>query len=350
MWWRRTKSSSAAALKLRDEDPPSLPDVESLSPAEGAYKRAVMAVWSDDLSPVLPPARSDDDPMAAPDVHGLVHLHPGLNADPKSVFVVTPDSGMQDGIRADLEREDYHVHVFSRIYPMVDQWLDAAPGLIFLDADNDDRDALQVCRAIRRQPLLSHVSVVILSRKTDPETRRALFDAGANDWVALPFMAEEIVNRIGSLVERRRQKARREMPTATATRSTQILPFSRGAIRVLLADHDPMFRDLLSYHLTRLGWRVTTAQDGDKARKILRSDAFHVAILEAMLPFRDGFEILDDLRGPGRSRSMKVVLLSGQAPDVLQVRAFSQGADDFIAKPFNPEVAVSRLQRLVQMR
>lgn len=351
MRWRFWKKASAAALQVHDEDPPSLAEAESLPPAESAYRKAVIAVWSDDPEPVLPPESRMEDPESAPEVSGLVHLHPGAQADPRSVFLVSPDLDLQDQLRSDLEGQDFHVRVFSRVFPMMDQWMERPPATVLLDAKLQDRDVLRLCRAIRRQPLLSRVAIVILSHKTDPQSRKAFFEAGADEWVSLPYLTEEVVNRIENQVERRRQRASAETarPPSAGPRPAQVIPFSSGAIRVLVADYDPVFRDLLCHHLTRIGWKVTVAQDGDEARSLLRSHTFHLAVLEAMLPFRDGFELLDEVRGASRSRPLKVVLLSAQAPDVLQVRAFSQGADDFIAKPFNPEVAVSRLQRLVQM-
>jgi DNA-binding response OmpR family regulator len=95
---------------------------------------------------------------------------------------------------------------------------------------------------------------------------------------------------------------------------------------------------------------VTQAQDGEMAERILEKETFDIAIFDVMMRFRSGFDLLAWLRRRDAGSEMRVVLLTSQCLEENVVRAFSLGADDFIPKPFNPDVVKSRLKRLLKAR
>lgn len=104
---------------------------------------------------------------------------------------------------------------------------------------------------------------------------------------------------------------------------------------VLIADQD--VEDLLAYeaHLASRGWRVTTAIDGEEARRYLTEQAFNLAVLRLRLPKISGRELLQRLRSHGRA-AVPVVLLTNVTLDPGAERTIGEGAADFLHKPVSP--------------
>jgi DNA-binding response OmpR family regulator len=77
------------------------------------------------------------------------------------------------------------------------------PDVVLLDIALVGQDGLEVCRQLRADPRFRDVPVLLLSGQTDAETKRAGFDAGADDFVAKPFVPDELLARIDAHLKRR---------------------------------------------------------------------------------------------------------------------------------------------------
>lgn len=105
---------------------------------------------------------------------------------------------------------------------------------------------------------------------------------------------------------------------------------------ILVVDDDDRIRDLLKRYLSREGYRVTAAADADSARRMLGTMAFDLAILDVMMPGEDGLSLLSGIR-QGASRETPVLLLTARGEAGDRIEGLKRGADDYLAKPFEPE-------------
>jgi len=121
-----------------------------------------------------------------------------------------------------------------------------------------------------------------------------------------------------------------------------------AVVSVLLADDDDVLQHILSYQLHEAGWEVVTATDGIAAQQALDERRFDLVLLDLNLPHRNGFELLEHLDLRRTTRGEQVVVMSEQAQDDNVIRAFALGAHDFLQKPLNPQVALSRFRRLLE--
>ena len=115
---------------------------------------------------------------------------------------------------------------------------------------------------------------------------------------------------------------------------------------VLVADDDPLMREILEHKLSRAGYRVALAEDGRSALDQARALRPAVLVLDAMMPVLDGFEVLRRLKGDDLTRDLIVVMLTALKRQDDIVSALQLGAADYLAKPFNPDELVARLARL----
>lgn len=116
-------------------------------------------------------------------------------------------------------------------------------------------------------------------------------------------------------------------------------------VRAVIADDDLVLQHILGYQLAHLGWKVTCVADGMEVSRLLKSGVVDLLLVDLNLPHRNAYEILEDVAA--LPRRPKVMVLSEQVQEDKVVRAFKLGADDFVQKPLNPRVVMSRTRRLV---
>jgi two-component system, OmpR family, phosphate regulon response regulator OmpR len=116
---------------------------------------------------------------------------------------------------------------------------------------------------------------------------------------------------------------------------------------LLVVDDDVRLRELLRRYLSDSGFRVTTAADAAEARSKLASFTFDLVVLDVMMPGENGLELTRALR---HERSSPVMLLTAMAEPEDRVNGLEQGADDYLAKPFEPRELVLRIRNLLQRR
>ncbi|HUC67571.1 MAG TPA: response regulator [Stellaceae bacterium] len=118
---------------------------------------------------------------------------------------------------------------------------------------------------------------------------------------------------------------------------------------LLVVDDDARLRNLLRRYLTDSGFRVTGVADAQEARAQLASFAFDLIVLDVMMPGESGLDLTRALRGetPASGR-VPVLLLTAMAEPEDRINGLEQGADDFLAKPFEPRELVLRIRNILQ--
>jgi DNA-binding response OmpR family regulator len=114
------------------------------------------------------------------------------------------------------------------------------------------------------------------------------------------------------------------------------------AIRVLAADDEPDILRLIEIKLTRAGFDVITARDGEEALRAAERARPDLVLLDVMMPKMDGYSVAHEIRA--RVSPPPVILMltaKGQEADV--VRGLRAGADDYVVKPFAPRDLIARM-------
>jgi two-component system, OmpR family, phosphate regulon response regulator OmpR len=114
---------------------------------------------------------------------------------------------------------------------------------------------------------------------------------------------------------------------------------------LLLVDDDDRIRDLLKRYLTQAGARVSAAADAASARNLLASMDFDLLILDVMMPVEDGFSLAESVR---RTSKVPIVLLTARGMAEDRIRGLSIGADDYVAKPFEPAELALRINAILR--
>ncbi len=115
---------------------------------------------------------------------------------------------------------------------------------------------------------------------------------------------------------------------------------------LLVVDDDARLRNLLQRFLAEQGFRVTAAQDAVAARQALHSMAFDLLVLDVMMPGESGLELTERLRRDGHEVPILMLTAAG-APDD-RIAGFEHGADDYLAKPFDPRELALRIRTILK--
>ena len=120
---------------------------------------------------------------------------------------------------------------------------------------------------------------------------------------------------------------------------------------VLVADDEPSMLELVARHLRTLSdpkLEVIQASDGEEAWRLAREHLPDLVVLDVMMPYMDGFEVLKSLRREPETESLPVIMLTAKAQDKDVFEGYHYGADMYLTKPFNPMELVTFVKRIAQ--
>jgi DNA-binding response OmpR family regulator len=118
--------------------------------------------------------------------------------------------------------------------------------------------------------------------------------------------------------------------------------------RILIVEDEQHLADGLRFNLEAEGYNVHLAESGEAAEELIRSrpDEYDLMVLDIMLPGKDGFSVMLDLRASGQLIPTLMLTARGRPEDVLH--GFECGADDYLAKPFDLPILLARIRGLLR--
>ncbi len=117
--------------------------------------------------------------------------------------------------------------------------------------------------------------------------------------------------------------------------------------RILVADDDPAVVELVRINLEVHGYEVLTAENGVEAVRKAVMEKPDLIILDIMMPEVDGYEVIHTLKEAPETDQIPIVVLTAYASDAGAVVSWMEGADGYLAKPFNPEELLMVVERVL---
>ncbi|MCX7799416.1 MAG: response regulator [Fimbriimonadales bacterium] len=119
-------------------------------------------------------------------------------------------------------------------------------------------------------------------------------------------------------------------------------------LKVLVCDDERHIVRLIQVNLERQGYQVVTAFDGKEGLEKIRSEKPDIVVLDVMMPYMDGFEVLRSIRREPETESLPVIMLTAKAQDKDVFEGYHYGADMYLTKPFNPMELVTFVKRIAK--
>ena len=117
--------------------------------------------------------------------------------------------------------------------------------------------------------------------------------------------------------------------------------------KILVIDDEPNIVQYLAFVFNREGFDVATAGDGVQAMSMIRDSKPNLLILDIVMPNKNGYEVCQEIKSDPELQDIQVVMLSSISNEDSRRHAMSQGADDYINKPFSPMQVVTRIKELL---
>ena len=114
---------------------------------------------------------------------------------------------------------------------------------------------------------------------------------------------------------------------------------------ILIVDDEPDIREILRYNLEKAGFNITEAVNGDDALDKVSKD-LDLAILDIMMPGRDGYEVCRKIREQGNT--VPIVFLTAMDREFDEVRGLEVGGDDYVRKPFSQRMLIARINAILR--
>ena len=109
------------------------------------------------------------------------------------------------------------------------------------------------------------------------------------------------------------------------------------AKKILAVDDERHIVRLVQVNLERQGFEVVTAYDGKEALEKVEAENPDLIVLDVMMPYMDGFEVLQNLKRNQNTRDIPVIMLTAKAQDADVFKGWQSGVDCYLTKPFNPK-------------
>lgn len=305
--------------------------LRSASPLGDAWPRAIVVALDDEAH-----ARARDEGFeAAINVpfqieELLATLERGRRGRPR-VLLVDDSEVVRRHSGSILEQAGYDVALAKDGEEGLERVRGERPDVVITDVEMPRRDGFSLCKAIKDDPLLQRIPVVICSSLGEASDLERGFDAGADDYLVKPVVEEELVSRLTAIL-------------------AQTMPAVRE--RVLVVDDSAAVRHLVADCLRRQGFRVETAIDGeDGVEKALAASgteqAFELVLTDYDMPRRTGFELVHALKRDLRTRDVPVVMLTARDTRRDQAQMRAAGLTSYLVKPFTTDKCIAIVERVL---
>ncbi|ATL98221.1 DNA-binding response regulator [Aeromonas piscicola] len=120
---------------------------------------------------------------------------------------------------------------------------------------------------------------------------------------------------------------------------------NQSSTHILVVDDHGEIRDLLKRFLEQHGLRVSCARDGKEMKRLLEEREFDLLVLDLMMPGEDGLTLCRELRAKS---SLPIIMLTAMGEETDRIIGLEMGADDYLAKPFNPRELLARIKAVMR--
>lgn len=121
----------------------------------------------------------------------------------------------------------------------------------------------------------------------------------------------------------------------------------KNSRRILVVEDEKDMAALVRFRLEANGYEVSVAHDGQEALTKARHDRPDLIVLDLMLPKMSGYEVCAMLKQDSNYKSIPIVVFTARAQDADKKLAFSMGADEYLTKPFEPEILLEKIKKIL---
>jgi two-component system sensor histidine kinase/response regulator len=211
-----------------------------------------------------------------------------------------------------------------------------------LDMQMPAMDGEQLARAIKADPLIRDVGLIVLTSVGKRGDASRLEAIGCSAYLLKPLKQAQLADALRAVLGQAADPS--TAPTARLI-TRHVLAEQKGS-RVLLVEDNPINRKLAVVLLNRAGYPVATAENGQQAIEAVKREAFGVILMDVQMPEMDGFEATANIRALGGSRgATPIIAMTAHAMKGDRERCLAAGMNDYVSKPIQSEELFTAIGR-----
>ena len=271
---------------------------------------------------------------------------------PKRILIVDDDPLNVKLLAVKLEAEGYDI---IRSYSGRDALKKAEqelPDLILLDIVMPPPNGYEVTRRLKTHPNTSDIPIVLITTYKETEDKVKGLQAGADEFLNRPIDTSELRARIRSLIALKRYKEQLQTHTQLERNFTSLpgLEIPENQKKILLVEDDEFEATILQNYLKNTPYQVEYFKDGISAIRRLKKGDIDLVLLDLLLPNMSGFDICQQLKEHPLTRNIQIIIVTALDDIESKIRGLEQGTDDFLVKPVNKEILLTRIQALLKKK
>jgi len=265
------------------------------------------------------------------------------------ILIIEDEQSLADLLTAKLDKEGYNVKFAydgKAGYEKIKEW---RPDLILLDIVMPKMDGYEVMEKMNEENI--KIPVIIISNSGQPVEIEKTKKLGAIDHlIKTEFSPLDVLNKVKDCMGED-GKTPIVKKAADSLEAKENADAKKLGVKVLLVEDDPFLREICSKKLTKEGYTVFEAIDGEQALSGIEGAQPDIVLLDIILPAIDGFQILNQIRQHANAgiKEVPVIMLSnlGQEDDIK--KAMDMGANDYLVKAhFTTEEIVQKIKKLLK--
>jgi CheY-like chemotaxis protein len=201
--------------------------------------------------------------------------------------------------------------------------------LAILDAQMPDQDGFELAAAVRADPDLADTRLLMLTsagQRGDGERCRQL---GIQAYLTKPIARADLIEAVGIVLV-----GAASLGGAAEVITRHSIAESRQALRILLAEDNPVNQQVATAMLVKRGHQVDVVGNGREAVDAITARAYDLVLMDIQMPEMDGFEATAAIRALPQGRTLPIVALTAHALSGERERCLERGMSDYLAKPF----------------
>lgn len=274
---------------------------------------------------------------------------PSTSSSGKRIVLVEDEEILANILSEKLSKAGYQVHVTRDGEEGLDAILKEKPDLVLLDILLPKKNGYEVLQHMADAGLLPHMPVIIISNSGQPVEIDYVMKLGVRDYlVKINFDPDEVLAKVESILSGASGSPRAAALHGTAPSAPKPIPAGEGGtgLSVLVVEDDIFIADLLCRKLHE-AFTVYQASDTFQAEKVLAENHVDIICLDIILPGKDGYTFLGELKQNEKYRDIPVIILSnlGQREEI--DRGIQAGAVDYLIKANSSPEEI--LRRVIQI-
>lgn len=259
-------------------------------------------------------------------------------------------------LEAKLSSEYYEVLTATNGPEALEKTIAASPDIVLLDVMMPGMDGFEVCREIKKNPLIAHIPVVMVTALTDTEDKVRALEAGADDFLSKPINDVALMARVRSLVRLKMALDEWRTRENTATQlgvvegAASAMNEATDKARILVVEDRSYEQSKIEETLARDHEYITMVENGIQAMETAAGQDFDVLVISLNLAAEDGLRLCSHLKSNEKTRAVPIVMI-GEDKDLPRIaHGLEIGAHDYILRPIDRNELLARIRTQVRRK